>query len=843
MGIKQKAASIGLSATLLASLAVTTVGVGTALAGNTTSGGGSVIPGNTSAAGSISFSEDNTSQPYGQFSNGTFVVTVYDSKGSAANVSFDTSAVPTFTVNSGTGSVGASVSPSALTVTIAGTDTTKLDSFTVGNLKIKVADGAALGAVQLRVTSNGIGLSEALFTTSGTITANTAAGTTSIGVTLDSGAFVGFQPTGQACAGGALKSGQVTIAAKDLSLAETFDASAGTSGGTIVKSGGTGTYHPAGAAVTQSVCAAVFPSFVTVGDAVKVNLIGSAPTWYAGYARNSLKGGPLSWSVPMQNYPDTSTGNFIKVRLGYGDGLISASDATVTLTITTPGVTYSTTSNTANSLVAAIYNSVPWLAGMATTTSTPKLALTSPTVITVTLPGKSKAGDQLWISPEFDVAASVPNGTSVKIAVATSVSTATVDGTPLTIATVGQPLTSGSTVTNITIGQTNQALGVIALTETAAGQFADGKQIGFCLPMGQGVEMAEPVNVWAVVTAGDLKLNVKGSSATQGLMTRDYSSGAALDCYYIYGYTKSTAASTIKFYTGTSSAPGTTGPVVNVSAGTTPGPVHVTVYTTYRSSIGASQVVVANKVWSTTPIASSTLTPVYRGGSGQAVGNIVISEGYPGMFQPGNTISMCIVSDSNAASAPALWSNPTGSRMPVVTTNNSASGLVATYDWAYGNSYCLSVTINTKSLNSIGQITVSNLKMSVASNAPFGPIRVKVGGTVIDETVTPASVNPVVEAAMKPGTNQRTGTFITTRATLRVNSIVTIRAKVNGAAAGTSVRIWRSTDGKTWKSLSYTRVSLNGYAYYNAKISSKGENWFKVQSLGGISNILKVRGR
>ena len=128
--------SLGGSALLIGSL-LATVAAPAAFAANTASGGGTIVPGQgSSPAGSLTFAEDAVAQ----YSDGSFVVTVTDYAGTA-NVAFDTSVTPTVTRNFGVGAatVGFVGSPATLVVNVSGTDATKIDSFTIGNLKVKAS--------------------------------------------------------------------------------------------------------------------------------------------------------------------------------------------------------------------------------------------------------------------------------------------------------------------------------------------------------------------------------------------------------------------------------------------------------------------------------------------------------------------------------------------------------------------------------------------------------------------------------------------------------------------------------------------------------------------------------
>lgn len=771
----KKAISVGMSAALLASL-FTVSAASTVLAANSSSGGGTIIPGGAaSAAGTITFAEDNTAQPFNQFSNGSFTLQVLDFAG-GNTISFSTAATPTVTVNSGVGAATAAFSTTGiandtLIVSISGTDTTKLDSFTIGNLKVKATVAAALGAVKFTVLVNGIGLSQSLVTASGVLAADLIP-PASAAVTLDTGS-PGFQPTSTACTGGALSASKVTIAAKGVSVAETFTAAAGTTGGTITYAVGAVTVtHPAGAVVTQSVCANMFPSFVTVGDAIKAYLDGSTETFNAGVSR--------------QDADD------VCARLGFADGLVAKS-ATVTFTIATAGVTFSTNFNTIEDWWTSIGGLV---------TGNPTLSADLKT-LTFTMKVASLAGNEICIDPDYDVAAGVPNGTAVDVNVASG--TITVTGNPVTVAYVGNLVVGVTSVPNVIIAMTNQSAGVITLTESGPASFTDSASIEVCLDSPTaGASWSNGTYFWAVVTKGDLKLNVGGLPVTQGLLAFD-----GPYCLEILDYTESTVASTIEIHTGSATAPAAGGPRINVWNNASPGPIFVNVYS--DGDTVASNVVIAMAVFGGSPSAAAVSQPViYPGLLGQAGGNITITEGFPGAFQNGDYYSLCVVNLAKNQNTQVTWSNPQGVNAPVVTTNSSASGLIAHYySWSSGTN-CLTIRVDSSSLVTLGVITISNLKFDVVPDAGLGPVFIHVfnnannnissAGRALDQYVSNATVGVPVSLTSGSALGVSSGPFSAATKIAALNKYVTFRFSGGAALAGKRVEIWVATKNAngTW---------------------------------------------
>ncbi len=226
----------------------------------------------------------------------------------------------------------------------------------------------------------------------------------------------------------------------------------------------------------------------------------------------------------------------------------------------------------------------------------------------------------------------------------------------------------------------------------------------------------------------------------------------------ILDYTASTVASTIEIHTGSTTAPAAGGPKINVWTDDAPGPIVANVYSPYPNAV-AQNVIIAMAVFSGSPSAVALTQPiVVPGGIGQAAGSIQITEGAPGAFQAGMYLALCIQDQAHNYNTQVTWSNPQGANAPVVTTNNTASSLVAHYyAWNSGTG-CLYIRIDSQSLSTLGVITISNLKYDVVSDAVLGPVFVRVfdtnvtqGGPVqsslgsyIDQTVSNAIVSNAV---------------------------------------------------------------------------------------------------
>jgi len=835
----RKATSVGMTASLLASL-FTFIAAGTAMAALGSSGGGTIVPGGAaSAAFCLTVGEDSAAAA-DQFVNGNFTVAVQDNAGVDANVFWVPSSVPAVTVVAGVGGATVGFVGDTLSVTLTGTDTTKIDSFSICNLKVDSLAAAAKGAVIFAVTDvTPVGLPEGLVPASGTLTVPIVGGTdTAATVVLDAGSPA-FQPTSTACANASAGSAStVTVAAAGVVLVEVVTAIAPTNATTVTKATAFTGSKPIGTAVTQTVCATRFPSPVTVGDAIDVDTP-TVSTMQAGV--NSQDGsGPGGTGVTT-------------VLLGYFDGLLQDGD-TITFTIDTAGVLFSPDS----CLVVSTC-----IVGTNITAASPVLGA-GRTTLTFTLDetGGDDAGtegqisgvlaDSLAFDPNYDVALGTPSGTTVDVSVTVSRAGVTVIGSPTTVGVVGFVVAGSTSAPNVLIGQNDQATGMITLTESGAATIGFTTPDGFikvCL-----VNTTETWSVgryfWAVVTAGDLKLNVAGLAATQGKMAIDTSNP---ECLEIQVYTVSTVASTIEIRDGSATAPAASGaangPKINVSNSSLPGAVYVDVYADSSDIAKTGQVgdniVIAVRAYSNTPIVTVSGQPnVTRGGLGQAAGNIIITEGAPNQFAGLFGFLVCPVNPSGAFTSAWAFSSPVGVNAPVVSTNSTVSGLIATFDPTPATAGCLDIDVTDGGLAGLGVITLSNLKIDVLADAPLGNLFARVfdnGGptpVLLNQIVSPAKIGTGVAgtATTRLGVTQ-IGAFTTSTKVAKVRKYVTYRFDFGAGAAGSSVQIWGATKtGNDWSAFSVvtTRVAnASGVVYYYIRHNSATWRSYRASWAGG----------
>jgi len=778
--------------------------VGSGASAVTTSGFGNLARGGTSAAGTFTITEGAV----GNFVDGTVTVTPFSSAGVSGTgttaVWFDPLFQPTATVAAGIGSVSASVSAGGvLTITISGTDNTKIDNFTISGLKVRAGATAALGAVQFRYTTTATNLGLINATASGTLTGNTGTGVQTVGYTLAAGS-PDFQVTN-------------TLATPPISNA-TFVGGVTESVALTAAGGGSvtanfSTNHPSATTFSQTVQAQWFPQGATVVDTAQL-------------------AGPVTPPIVLPGVNNQTAGS-LTVTLGNA-GFIPAA-ATLTFAITTAGVQFS-------ALPTTVTSSGDFAVG------TGVLSLDRKS-ITYTVTAASSTNLQvLTISGiKYDVALSATAGALVNVTLSISGGIA-VSGSPAANAQIAQTIIGSGAVPTIIIGNNDQATGLLTIRESAAGTLPDistsgNDKIVVCLTsVGETFNRAP----WFVVTAGDLKLNVSGLAATQAKATL----GSGNTCAFVQVYTASTVASTIEVRAGVdaaNTAPKPSGPnngaTVNVASTATPGPTTVQVSISATGAAGVPQgapVVVAMRALAGTPIVAAVSQPfVQAGGINQPAGDITITEGATGNFVPGETITLTLVGQTLSINADTFFANTSGVGMPIVTTNNGTSGLVASLTAMTTST--ITVTVNNGAVGALGVITISGIKYNVNVGTANGPVFLMVakatgGGAAFSSVVSNATIGAPAAVAISADSAlgaTKVGPFSTTTKVAALGKYVTWRFRGGSALAGKTVQIWvqtKNADGSWGASTKLTaRVADgSGNAYFWWKSSTA--KWISVRA-------------
>jgi hypothetical protein len=337
-------------------------------------------------------------------------------------------------------------------------------------------------------------------------------------------------------------------------------------------------------------------------------------------------------------------------------------------------------------------------------------------------------------------------------------------------------------------------------------------------------------------------------------------------CLEIQVYTVSTIASTIEIRDGSTSAPlasgATNGPKINVPNSSLPGPVYVDVFSDApNAGLGGTtiqvgdNIVIAVRAYSNTPIVTVSGQPtVTRGGLGQAIGNIIITEGSPNQFDSLGEFLLCPVDPSGSFTGAWSFSSPVGVNAPVVTTNNSVSGLIAFFDATPDILGCLDIDIDDSGLAGLGVITLSNLKVDVKADAPLGNLFVRVfdgdslvvAPLLVNQIVSPAKVGTGVAgtATTRLGVTQ-IGAFTTSTKVAVTGKYVTYRFDFGAAAAGSSVQIWGATKtGNDWSAFGVvtTRIAnASGVVYYYIRHNSATWRSYRALNAGAWTPARQAR--
>ena len=834
MNIRRKVFSIGTSAALLASL-LTAIAAPAAFASVTVTSAGNVpLDGTSTGTVTFVFAElAIDSLPAGA---GSLTVEIGDSddlvNGTTANeVQF--SGTP---VVSGPGSLGtktASIVGDTLTVTWTNSDILNIESLTVTGLTIDADITAETGAIKAQLGGAFIAAFQGGGTASGFLATGVSIGAVSatVNVTTTGCAFVdtagapGAYAFAAGIAGTSAESLEGTAGALNLPLA-------GQQVLTITTVGGFTSAHNAGDVVTQTTACA--PNGVLSSPGTVVNVA-------------QLEEVTEEVVLPGENNQAAGDVTLTEILTGF-----FTSGSTITLTLTTPGVTFShpPLADAAGTEIFSLAGTNVGSMNPGLTTATWNVTTTSAVVTTVT-----------FTDFDYDVAANVPIGTHVDLAA--SVSTGKViDPTSVNNAVVGRVIVGIGATPTVYIGENNQPSGLITLTESGPAFFTDGSGsnnvFAICLTTDEQFTLAP----WAIVTGpatGALRLREGAGASPDNIVLGTLTTNASgSSCAYWTVWTKSTAASVIEIRAtdpAAASAPLPTGanngPRLSVGAPGTdsaPGTVQVGIFTGTLAGIqgspdsaAGSLVVNAVRAFRSGVVVVALSQPtIGRGVSDAVIGSITVTETLAGQFKLGQDI--CVVIEPRSTNffiQDTFLKVATTNDTPIISTNN-ASGLatgpvsVDCADEFVGanltNSFGFSITQQAFG-PTLGQITISNVHVATTADAVLGNVLVSVrgdtdgGATAFQSIVIPAKIGSQIAgtAATRLGVTQ-VGAFTTSTKVQTVRKYVTYRFDFGVAAAGKTFEIWGATKtGNDWSA--FTKVTArvanaSGVVYYYIRQNS-----------------------
>lgn len=848
----RKAISVGVSATMLASLLATVAAPAAFAAAGTVSVTGpvSIGPGATSAAAiTINFTEGTSAAPNFQYPGGGFTASIrlFDKNG-GDTIQFN--GTPVMSGNPGSlvattgfpnlSSAGTGTN-NVLNLSFDSTDTTGSEPFSIGGLKIKSGSTAPAGAIRMIVTAvTGLANVSAWGNGNLTISAETSAavvaGATAVPVT-NSDPTVAFAPSGAVTVNGIAGSNGLLVISDGASTESVGVTAADGPPTANITTNALGFGHPAATGVTQNVVVAgLLASPGTIVNDLVIN------TTFAGeFDATSVQPGENNQPIGGIDVTENAAGTL-------------AVGTVVTFTLAPAGVKFS------SAPLLHLHNGLNVGGGVNTNTPCNLSFDRTSCSVTVTAKSTSAAIPVLVLSTTessqalVDVDASVAQGTSVTIDVTTSPAVP-VKVTDNVVATVSRVIIGVGATPTIYINENDQQSGMLTLSESVAGQFKDASDVtgqnwfGLCQLTGETYTRAP----FAVVTVGDLKLR-SGAAAATTVLGQLFSGPGGISCVKWQVWSKSTVASTIEIR-GSDSAGvvlpsgATNGPRLSVPGTLAPGSTQTQVNVGTEAQVNANsvkQTIATNAVraFRNQPIVAAVNKPIVaRGSTRAALGSITITETQAGQFKATEEIELCILSLATPAgnNAVATFTSGNTADNPVVSTN-TASGLLAHVDTSTIGGSCFSIIVDQQATGTLGVITISNMIVSVLGDAPFADLLVEVesfdAGVKIFQTVAPARIgNPIAGTnASRLGATQL-GAFTTATKVQTVGKYITFRLDFGVGAAGQRVEIWGATKtGNDWSGFARvtTRIAnASGVVYYYIRQSSATWKSYRGYWVGG----------
>jgi hypothetical protein len=915
----KKAISAATSAALLASLLATAVAP-SAFAATTTAGVGSVGRGSTSTAtATFTFTEETTACVFNALGgaggpNGPIDLNVLIAPKAPITGTVQFVGTPTLVAPGSLGGATATIVQSAagvndtLRIRIFGGDQFNKQQITVSGLKVKASSSATLGAIQTTLTSTDGNVLAACFigatdTASGTVSAATGIGATSVVVAVASGAFVATGTLTGTTAAGKL----VFATGESVNITGVTAVAAGFQTLTIAA---TTVVHPANEAVTQAnvPSTVTFPykmaSVGTVTDSVRQDVwvpggglpVGGAGalTQPAASANPGEQNQAVNSTYIYERGPDATTGSVgfiakgtvLTFTLNPSSGVLFSTSPSVKAfnAFTLAGITPAT------AITAATNATEMTLSGQAAngvavcTISFDRKSCS----ITVTAASVTRPAAISLFNIMVDVDSTVANGTPINI---------NVTGVPVavdfnTVAYVSRVIVGVAAQPTIFINYNDQASGMMSLTEAGAGFFQDasvtlGNNVfAVCATSGETFTRAP----WAVVSTGDLKLlsGLVGATSVQGTL---FSPVAGATCAYWTVFSASTVASTVDIRGSDSAnavlaAGALNGPRYSVGPTLSPGATLVSILVGDKTNVLAmSPSTVVSKVSNAVRAFKSGVTvtaltqPFIPQGTPDSLGgNLQISETLAGQFKAGEQICVAILprATNSVRTQDTLLKTATTNDLPIITTNGATGLLVSSVATAgcsfQGDGFfsslfgfpvnltnSFSFTISQQAFGTLGQITIANIHYITTADAPLGSVLVAVAGAGGDTAqsvqfqtiVSNAKIGtaPAAVAVSAAGTAlgaTKTGAFTTSTKVAKLGKYVTWKFAGGSALAGKTVQIWVATKNSAgrWSAfaLKTARVAdASGNAYFWWKTSTKA--WISVRGgyLGSLSQALQAR--
>jgi hypothetical protein len=827
----KKAISVGMSASLLASL-FTMIAASSAMAAVTVTSAGNVpLDGTSTGTATFVFTEQAIDSLAA--GAGSLTVEIGDSNDLVNNTTANEVQWSGTPVVSGPGSLGtktATIAGDTLTVTWTNSDILNVESLTVTGLTIDADVGAETGAIKAQLGGAFIAAFQGGGTASGFLATGVSIGATAatVNVTTTGCAFVNT-------VGVVPDAGPFAFAAGIAGTsAESLDGTAGALNAplagqqvlTITTAGGFTSAHNAGDVVTQTTACAPNGVLSSPGTVVNVAVLEEVTEEVV---------------LPGENNQEAGDVTLTEILPGF-----FTSGATVTLTITTPGVTFShpPLANAAGTEIFSLAGTNVAQMNPGLTTATWSVTTTSAVITTVT-----------FTDFDYDVAASVPIGTHVDLA--GSISTGKViDPASVNNAVVGRIIVGIGATPTVYIGENNQASGLITLTESGPAFFTDGSGsnnvFALCLTTDEQFTLAP----WAIVTGpatGALTLREGAGASPDNIVLGTLTTNASgSSCAYWTVWTKSTAASTIEIRaTDPAAATGplptgpNNGPRYSVGAPGTdsaPGTVQVGIFTGTLAGIQASAdsgagslVINAVRAFrSGVNVVALSQPTIGRGVTNATLGTITVTETLAGQFKLGQDI--CVVIEPRSTNffiQDTFLKVATTNDLPIV-TSNLASGLAVgtvspdcTEEFVGANltnSFGFSITQQAFG-PTLGVLTISNVHVATTADAVFGNVLVSVrgdtdgGATAFQSIVSPAKIGAGVAgtATTRLGVTQ-VGAFTTSTKVQKVGKYVTYRFDFGVAAALQHVDIWGATKtGNDWSAFAKVTgrvANASGVVYY-----------------------------